>query len=221
MKKILLFAVITLILLSSIVSAKVFYYSDEVDRRDNLAYAYANPYDSIDPADVGDFDKYNCISLGDYNSFARSDPYDSYDPLTAENIRKKDLSRLSRDDFNKIANEDPYDAIDPDYFNDYSDMQCWNLKDYNGFAETKPRDKWDPVYFRDFDDLDTVSKVGSARYHFFGEDDFDDFDLYDIKPRARAEIYYPGFYEEYRPYYYDSYGRYDVYPLFGYGYNMY
>ena len=86
------------------------------------------------------------------------------------------------------------------YFDDYSEMKCWNLKDYNGFAETKPRDRWDPAYFNDFDDINTVKKVGSARYNFFGIDDFERFDLYDIKPRARAEIYYHGFYEDYQPY---------------------
>jgi len=60
--------------------------------------------------------------------------------------------------------------------------------------------------------------VGSSRYHFFGVNDFSQFDLYDIKPRPRAGIYYPGFYDDYQPYYYDGYRKRNIYPLFGSGY---
>lgn len=205
MRKALLFLVIALLALEPAV-AKVFYYADETDYRNNVGYALAHPFDGIDPDDVGDFDKYSCISLDDYNSFARADRYDQYDVLDADSITRKDLKRLRREDQLRIIDEDPHDAWDrEDIDNDYDDWNCYTLRDYNRRAREDPYDQWRVVDFTHFDDLAEVKKIGKYRYNGFYvfPDDLAHFNLqYTRRP---APYYYP--YDNWR----------SPYPLYGYG----
>jgi hypothetical protein len=168
---------LVLLLVQPVFAYKLFWYSDEIDRRDNIEYAERYPYDGWDIEDFNNFNDYNCINLDDYNKVASYDSYDSFEPLTAENIGKSDFKKLRYQDQLRIINEDPYDQWDMDTIDDYGDMRCWTLKDYNSYAAQKPHDKWDVVLFRDFDDLETVQNVGSSRYNFFELDDFENFDL--------------------------------------------
>lgn len=196
-----------LFLVSLLVSAEasafdVLFRADELDRRENIAVAQANPFDRLDGDEFDDFDKFNCIDLEDYNRFAELNPYDRFDELNAKNVKRKDLKRMRRDDYNKIANENPNDKIRPDGF-DYADMGCFKLKDYNAFAQTNKGDRFDPVYFNDFDDLKTVQKVGRSRFNFFETQDLARFDLqntrllYPYHPLTQPE---PFVYYHYPPY---------------------
>jgi len=203
MKKLL--SVLFVLLLLPLASARIFWYSDEIDRQNNIDYAHSNSFDGITAEDEGDFDKYNCISLDDYNDYADYNKYDGYESLTADTASEKDLSRLRRDDYNIIANQNPSDSIEPDDFNSYGDMGCFNLKDYNSFAETDDFDRWDDAVFDDFDDIYVAKKVGKDRMHFFDfSSDFDGFDLQKTQPR---------------PNYYEPYHRNSPYPYFGYGFS--
>jgi hypothetical protein len=204
MKKILTLLFIAL-LATEIAAARVFYYADEADYRNNVAYAFAHPYDGIDLDAVGDFDDYSCISLNDYNSFANADGYDSYDPLTAKNAKRSDLQRLRRDDQLRIINEDPYDSLDENDIGDYDDWNCYTLRDYNGYARADPYDNRRVVDFTHFDDLKEVQKIGKYRYNNFYTfpDDLAKFNLQHT--RRPAPYYYP----------YDSWRS--PYPLYGYG----
>lgn len=184
----------------------MFYYADETDRRNNLAYAFDHPFDGIDPDEVSDFGKYSCISLDDNNRFARADKYDQYDELNAKTITRKDLKRLRREDQLKIINEDPFDQWDRnDIDDDYDDWNCYTLRDYNKRAQENKFDRWRKVDFTHFDDLYEVQKIGRYRYNNFYvfPDDLARFNLqHTVGPRP---YYYP----------YDSWRS--PYPLYGYG----
>ncbi|MEM4253876.1 MAG: hypothetical protein QXR48_00605 [Candidatus Woesearchaeota archaeon] len=203
MKRILFAFIVALVALDS-AYAKVFYFSDEIDYRDNVNYALSHPFSGVDPDEIGDFRKYNCISLGDYNSFARAGSFDKYDVLDSGGADRDDLKRLRRADQLRIVDEDPYDALDRDDVDDgYDAWACYTLKDYNAFAVTNAFDRWEVVDFTDYDHLEESRKIGKYRYHFFESDDFNKFNL----QRARAK--HP---------YYEPYGtRRSPYPLYGYG----
>ncbi len=186
-------------------SARVLYYADEVDYRNNVNYALHNPYDAVDPDVAGDFDKYACISLDDYNRFANADNYDSYEPLTAKTAKRSDLQKLRREDQLKIINENPYDSLDENDIDDYNDWNCYTLRDYNSFASQNPYDNRRVVDFTHFDDIYEVQKIGKYRYNNF----------YTIpKDIARFNLQYT---RAPKPYYepYDT--RRTPYLLYGYG----
>lgn len=205
MRKILLLLVVALLALEP-ATARVFYYADEIDYDNNVGYALSHPYDGIDADDVGDFDKYSCISLDNYNSFADADGYDGYEPLTASTASRKDLKRLRRDDQLRLINEDPYDSLDKnDIDTDYNDWNCYTLRDYNTRARENPFDRHRVVDFTHFDDIYKVQNIGKYRYNNFYTfpDDFARFNLQQTRGRAPY----------YEPYNY----RTSPYPLYGYG----
>jgi hypothetical protein len=199
-----LFFLIALLALP-LVQARVFYYADETDYRNNVNYALSRPFDGVDADDVGDFDRYSCISLDDHNAFANADSYDSYEPLTARTASRDDLSRLRRADQLRLVDENPYDSLDRDDLDGYDDWGCYTLGDYNSYAAENPYDNRRVVDFTHFDDLYEVKKIGKYRYNNFYTvpDDFAKFNLqYTRRPAP--------FYE---PYDY----RTSPYPLYGYG----
>jgi hypothetical protein len=204
MRKILLLFAVALLALEP-AAARVFYYADEVDYGNNVGYALTHPYDGIDADDVGDFDKYSCISLDDYNGFANADEYDGYEPLTASSASHKDLKRLRRDDQLRLVNEDPYDSLDRDDIdNDYDDWDCYTLRDYNSRARENKYDSHRVVDFTHFDDIYEVQKIGTRRYNdFYIPSDFDRFNLQHTRGHA--------------PYYEPYEFRTSPYPLYGYG----
>lgn len=188
-----------------IVAAKVFYYADEVDRRSNVNFALSHPFSGVDVDRVGDFDKYACISLNDYNNFASAGKHDSYNKLDAKTIGKEDLKRLRREDQMRIADENPYDNIDREDFDDTDDLNCYTLRDYNALAHENSYDNRELIDFTDFDHLQEVKKIGRYRYNnfFVFPDDFKNFNLQ---------------YTTNRPPYYEPYEfRRSHYPLYGYG----
>ena len=194
------------LLATELASARVFYYADETDRRQNVDYALNHPYDGIDPDDVSDFDKYSCVDLNDHNNFARADKYDSYDELNADTITRSDLKRLRRDDQLRIINENQYDSWDKDDIDDdYDDWNCYTLRDYNKRAKENPYDRWENVDFTDFDHLREVQRIGRYRYNNFYvyPDDLARFNLQYTVGR--------------RPYYEPYEHRTSPYPLYGYG----
>ena len=215
MKKITLVIATLILLLVPIASAKVFYYTDEIDYRDNLAYAAINPYDSIDADDFVDFDDYNCVSLEDQRTIANLNPYDNVEQWTAANIADEDLKKLSRADRNRIADENPYDNINRDDFEDFDDFECSTLRDYNGYARTNPYDKFDEADFTRLDHIEIAQEVGKKRYNFFELNDFDRFNLQQIKYRPVAKYLYPGYTYGWNGYYYNKYGRHNLYPVYG------
>ena len=204
MKKLALLLLIAL-LATELAAAKVFYYADEADYRDNVNYALAHPYDGIDADSVGDFDRYSCVSLDDHNSFANADRYDSYEPLTARTATRKDLQRLRRDDQLRLINENRYDDLDENDIDDNNDWNCYTLRDYNSVARADPYDSRRVIDFTHFDDIYDVQKVGKYRYNNFYTfpDDFAQFNLQ--QTRGRQPYYYP----------YDTWRA--PYPLYGYG----
>jgi hypothetical protein len=204
MRKALLFLVIALLALEPAV-ARVFYYADEIDYRHNVDYALHRPYGGIDPDEVGDFDKYACVSLDDYNRFARADGYDEYEPLTAGTATRADLKRLRREDQLRLVSEDPYDSLDRDDIDDYDDWNCYTLRDYNRKAREDPYDNREVIDFTDFDHLNEVRKIGRYRYNNFYTvpEDFAHFNLQHTTAR-------PPYYEPYDH-------RRSQYPLYGYG----
>lgn len=193
------------ILCLELASARVLYYADEADYRNNVAYALHNPYDSIDPDSVGDFDRYACISLGDYNRFANADNYDSYEPLSAKTAGRSDLQRLRREDQLRIINENPYDRLDEDDINDYNDWNCYTLRDYNSLASQNRYDNRRVVDFTHFDDIYEVQKIGKYRYNSF----------YTLPGDiARFNLQYT---QAPKPYYEPYDYRTSPYPRYGYG----
>lgn len=203
MKRLSLVFLVALIALEA-ASAKVFYFSDEIDYRNNVDYVLSHPHSGVDPDEVGDFRKYNCISLSDYNDFARAGRFDKYDVLDSRSADKNDLKRLRRADQLMIVDENPYDSLDRGDIDDgYDAWECYTLKDYNSFAVTNSFDRWEVVDFTDYDHLDESRKIGKYRYHFFEPDDFTNFNL----QRARAR----------HPYYEPYDARRSPYPLYGYG----
>ena len=205
MRKLALLFLIAL-LATELAAAKVFYYADEVDYRDNVGYALSRPFSGVDPDSVGDFDQYSCISLNDYNGFARASQYDAYKPLTASSASRDDLKRLRREDQRRIVDENPYDSLDRDDIdNNYGDWNCYTLRDYNSRARENPYDRAEVVDFTDFDHLNEVRKIGKYRYNNFYAypDDLAKFNLqYTV---GRAPYYEP---YEYRT---------SPYPRYGYG----
>lgn len=191
------------VLLAQPASAYVFFFSDEIDRRNNINLALARPFDGIDLDEVADFDNYNCVSLADQHDFAARNRFDNEEPVTAKNIKRDDFQKLRYQDQLRIINEDPFDKWDEDLLERRNNQQCWTLKDYNKLARQKPRDEFDTVRFRDFDDLETVQKIGTGRFHFFEPNDFAEFDLH--RTRAKRPFYEP----------YDF--RRSPYPRYGYG----
>jgi hypothetical protein len=204
MKKISAFFLVAILCLE-LASARVLYYADEADYRNNVGYALHNPYDSIDPDSVGDFDMYACVSLDDYNRFANADNYDSYEPLNAKTASRDDLKKLRRDDQLRIVNENPYDSLDGDDLDDYNDWDCYTLRDYNSLASKNAYDSRRVVDFTHFDDIYEVQKIGKYRYNNFYTlpDDIARFNLQ--YTRAPKPYYEP----------YDT--RRSRYPLYGYG----
>lgn len=194
--------VLALLLVQS-ASAYVFFYSDEIDRANNINYALANPYDGIDIDNAADFDKYNCISLNEVNDYARRNAFDSEDELSAKTISSKDFKRLRYADQKKIIDENPFDRWDDEKLENRGCQQCWTLRDYNQLARKRPSDKFGVVDFTDFDDLETIQKIGNSRFHFYEPDDFDTFNLQYTRIR--------------RPFYEPYEYRYTPYPRFGYG----
>jgi len=192
------------VLVAEIVSAKVFYFSDEIDYRDNVNYALSHPYVGIDLDEIGDFRRYNCISLADYNSFASARSFDSYDVLDSSTAGRDDLKKLRRADQLRIVDEDPYDGLDRDDIDEgYDNWECYTLKDYNLLARQNQFDKKEVVDFTDYDHLEESRRIGKYRYHFFEPDDFAEFNLQ----------YAVGRRPYYSPYDYSRSG----YPLYGYG----
>ncbi len=193
------------LLASELVAAKVFYYADEIDRRNNVAYALRHPFDGIDPDSVSDFDKYACVSLDDYNHFAEADHYDSYDPVSARTASRNDLKRLRREDQLRLINEDPYDDLDHNDIDDYKDWNCYTLRDYNRKAREDSFDNRGVVDFTDFNHMQEVRKIGRYRYNDFYvvPDDFARFNLQHATRRA--------------PYYEPYEFRRSRYPLYGFG----
>ncbi|MEM2915879.1 MAG: hypothetical protein QXT19_00765 [Candidatus Woesearchaeota archaeon] len=204
MKNLLAFLLVAILCLE-FVSARILYYADEVDYRNNVAYALHNPYDNADPDIAGDFDRYACISLDDYNKFANADNYDSYKSLTARTASRNDLKRLRREDQLKIINEDPYDGLDEADIGDYEDWNCYTLVYYNSRASRNAYDKWRVVDFTHFDDIYEVQKIGKYRYNNFYTlpEDIARFDL----QYTRAP----------KPYYEPYAAMRTQYPLYGYG----
>ncbi len=193
------------LLATELVAAKVFYYADEVDYRNNVNYALYHPFDGVDPDTVGDFDDYACISLDDHNRFARADGYDSYESLTANTATRDDLKRLRREDQLRIIDEDQYDSLDRDDIDDYDDWNCYTLRDYNSKASEDPYDNRRVVDFTHFDDLYEVQKIGRYRYNDFYSVP-DDFARFNLQYTTRRPPYY-------EPYDY----RRSPYPMYGYG----
>jgi hypothetical protein len=204
MKKLLILLFLSL-LATELVSARVFYYADEADYRNNVNYALYHPFDGVDPDVVGDFDKYSCVSLGDHNGFAGADQYDAYEPLSAKTATRKDLQKLRREDQLRIINEDPYDSLDENDIEDYDDWNCYTLRDYNSFAGQDGFDNRRVIDFTHFDDIYEVQKIGKYRYNNFYAfpEDFTHFNL-------QHTVRQPPYYEPY------DYRR-SPYPLYGYG----
>lgn len=203
MKKFLVFLLVG-ILCFDLVAARVFYYDDEIDYRNNVDYALSHPWKGIDVDVVGDFDNYNCISANDYNRHARANNYDSNDVLNSKTVSLNDLKKLRREDQLRIADENPFDGIDRDDFDDYSDWNCYTLKDYNSLARENSYDGRRVVDFTHFDDVNEIKKIGMGRYNnFFQLDDFSKFNLQ--YTRGRQPYYEP----------YDTMRS--PYPLYGYG----
>ena len=201
-----LFVLLLVALLSfELASARVFYYADEGDYRNNMDFALAHPYDGINPDVVGDFDKYACISLNDYNNFADENRYDGYTPLTAATASRDDLDRLRRADQLALVDADLYDSLTRDSIDTNDDMNCYTLRDYNSRAAENAYDDRDVIDFTDFRDLDEVQRIGKYRYNNFYTfpDDFARFNLQ---------------YTTALPPYYEPYDTRDTpYPLYGYG----
>jgi len=204
MKKLALVFLIALLSLE-LASAKVFYDADEADYRNNVGYALRHPFDGVDPDAVGDFDRYSCVSLNDYNSFARADGYDAYEPVTSKTATRDDLKRLRREDQLRLIDENPSDSLDRDDIDDYDDWNCYTLRDYNARARENPFDRDEVVDFTDFDHLNEVKKIGKYRYNNFYTfpDDLARFNLQHTVGR--------------RPYYEPYEFRRSPYPLYGYG----
>ncbi len=203
--RLLVLLLVCLLGLAEFTSAHVFYYADEVDYRNNVAYALHHPFDGVDPDTVGDFDDYACISLDDYNRFARADQYDADEPLRASTATRDDLKRLRRENQLRIINEDPYDSLDRNDIDDDDDWNCYTLRDYNSKAREDPYDNRRAIDFTHFDDLYEVKKIGTYRYNDFYAipDDFTYFNLQ---------------YTVSRPPYDEPYDfRRTQYPLYGYG----
>lgn len=201
-----LFVLLLIALLSlEIASAKVFYFSDETDYRNNVGYAYRYPYSGVDLDIVGDFDNYACVSANDYDAYASSNPYDSHDELNAGTASQSDLNKLRRSDQLKIADENPYDSIDRDNFDSYDEWNCYTLQDYNSLARENPYDRNEVVDFTDFDHIEQAQKIGKYRYNNFFSfpEDLARFNLQ--YTRGRQPYYEP----------YDT--RDSPYPLYGYG----
>lgn len=201
-----LFVLLLIALLSlEIAEAKVFYYSDEIDYRNNAAYAYQHPYSGVDIDAVKDFNNYACISADDYNDYADSNHYDSHDALDAGTASQSDINKLRRADQLRIADENPYDGIDRDDFESYDEWNCYTLQDYNSLARENPYDRREVVDFTDFDHLEEVQKIGRYRYNNFFNfpEDLAKFNLQ--YTRGRTPYYAP----------YDT--RDSPYPLYGYG----
>lgn len=203
MKKLALLVLVA-VLSIELASAKVFFYDDEADYRNNVGYALSHPWKGIDLDVVGDFDNYNCISADDYNRRANSNSYDANDELNARTASSSDLKKIRRADQLAIADENPYDGIDRDDFDNYNDWSCYTLKDYNSLAREDPYDSKRVVDFTHFDDIYEVQEIGKYRYNnFFQPDDFNKFNLQ--YTQARQPYYEP----------YDN--RDSPYPLYGYG----
>ncbi len=215
MKQQLLIGALVVLLVLPAASAKVFYYSDEVDYQDNLAYAHLNHYDGIDADDFVDFDDYTCVSLDDQRAIANANQYDHVDPWTAATISRQDLKKLSQADRNRIADENPYDAIDRDDVDSFDDFSCSTLRDYNDYARTNAYDRYDEADFTRLDHIEIAQEVGKDRYHFFELSDFDRFNLNQIRYRPVAKYLYPGYTYGWNGYYYNQYGSRNAYPVYG------
>lgn len=204
MKKLAVLFLVALLSLE-LAGARVFYYADEGDYRANMDYALARHFDGVDPAVVGDLDKYACVSLGDYNAFADESPYDGYAPLTAATASRDDLDRLRRADQLRLVDEDPYDSLTRDSVDDYDDWDCYTLRDYNSRAAENAYDDRDVIDFTNFRDLSEVQRIGKYRYNYFYAfpEDFARFNLQNTV--ARLPYYEP----------YDV--RHSPYALYGYG----
>jgi hypothetical protein len=188
------YALIFLILISTATATHDFYYyNNENDLRYNVAAALYNPFDHYDLEDAADFDKYECISLDDYNYYAELDAYDGMDTLTAKNIDSETFDKLRYEDQLAIINEKPGDKWDRNDINGKNDMECWTLKDYNKYSSQDQYDEWDEVYFHDFDDLETINEIGIRRYGFIEPDDLATFNLHYTAPH----------YSDYDEYYWD------------------
>jgi len=175
-------AVFLILLLASTATAYDYYfYNNENDLNDNVASALSNPYDGYNVNDVANFDKYQCLSLDDYNHYANQNQYDNMDPLNSKNIDGK-FKDLRYEDQLKIINENPNDQWDANSVADENDMECWTLKDYNKYASEKPSDKWDEIHFQNFDDLEKVNEIGIRRFGFIQPDDLNDFNLQNTHP---------------------------------------
>lgn len=188
MKRILLL----LLIVQAVAAYPIFFYNNEVDLRNNVAYANANPYDGFDAQDFSNPDGYECFSLDDYNYYASQNPADGVNPLTAKNIDNDEFDRLRYGDQLRIINENEDDSWDENDVDDHDDMDCWKLKDYNQYASTSSSDRWDEIHFRDTDDLDELNKVGVRRFGFADPDDFYEADLYERRPQYRDSYGYYG-----------------------------
>ncbi|MEM4239942.1 MAG: hypothetical protein QXM31_01955 [Candidatus Woesearchaeota archaeon] len=188
------------------VSAKVFYFADEADYRNNVNYALSHPYSGIDPDIIGDFDRYSCMSLDDYNRFANAGRFDSYGIIDSGSAGRDDLKRLRRADQLRIVDEDQYDSLDRDDIDDgYDNWGCYTLKDYNSLARQNQFDRKEVVDFTDYDHLEESRRIGKYRYNNFFSfpDDFEKFNLQNA--RSRHPYYSPYDYRD------------SPYPLYGYG----
>jgi len=188
-----------------IASAKVFYYADETDYRNNMDYALSRPFDGVNADDLANLDHYSCITLNDYNAVADENAYDSVKPITAATVRQEDLDRLRRADQLKLADENPYDGITRDSFKNPDSWNCYALRDYNALAAENHYDDIKPVDFTHMQDLQRVQEIGKYRYNDFYQipDDFAKFNL-------QFTVVRPPYYEPYDV-------RYSPYPLYGYG----
>jgi len=167
-----------------------YYYNNENDLHYNVAQALYNPYDGYDVEDAADFDRYECISLDDYNYYASLDSYDGMDELTARNIDSETFDKLRYEDQLSIINQKSGDKWDYNDINDEGDMECWTLKDYNKYSSQDKNDEWDEIYFHDFDDLEKVNEIGIRRYGFIEPDDLAEFDLQYTSPSYFDYYYY-------------------------------
>ena len=80
-------------------------------RDDYNKIANENPYDSIQPDDVNDYDDTRCWTLSDYNQFAETKPHDRFKPVffqdfddlaTVQEIGKDRTHFFAQSDFNRF-----------------------------------------------------------------------------------------------------------------------